>query len=71
MSQPSAKDIDTFRMTFYEKMIQQEKKKELETQLKQKCCYHRYELYQFISNEYMEWICVKCDRVVKRRVAFS
>lgn len=70
MSQPSSRDIDTFRMAFYEQLISQEQQKERERELKQKNCYHRYDPLTLLPNGIMEWICTRCDRVIQRRVAF-
>lgn len=70
MSQPSSRDIDVFRMKFYEQLITQEKKKENERALKQRNCYHRYQPLTLLQNGSMEWICSNCDRVVQRRISF-
>jgi hypothetical protein len=67
MAQPSAQDIDRFRLQFFQQVIEQEEQKQRQRQRQQKACYHRYAPFQLHANGYMEWICAACDHVVQRK----
>ena len=58
MSQPSARDIDHFRMAFFQNVIQQEETKEKQRALRQRMCHHRYEPTALLSFQ-----CRLCDHV--------
>ena len=69
MAQPSAQDIDRFRLQFFQGMIEQEEQKKRQKQREQKDCYHHYasEIMTLLPNGYTEWMCSKCEHVVQRR----
>lgn len=71
MSQPSASDIDEFRIRILQQIIEGEKRREAERQRRERACYHRFEPQ--LSSEpipigYMLWICTKCDRQIWRQL---
>ena len=54
-------EIDTFRQTFFDKVIQEQKEKENQQKRIQQTCLHRYEMLEQYTNGYQKRICSKCE----------
>jgi hypothetical protein len=60
--------IDQFRYAFYEKLVTEEKAKEQQQHLKERNCYHRYDIeVNSYLDGYRRWECSKCGRTTLRR----
>ena len=58
-------EIDKFRNDFFEKLIKEEKEKEVAIILAQKNCYHNYNIMSLVSaNGYQERKCCKCNHTI-------
>jgi len=54
-------EIDKFRQNFFDKMIEEQKEKEIQQKHLQQQCFHQYELLEQYENGYQKKCCSKCD----------
>jgi len=55
-------DIDKFRNTFFDKLLQEEKEKEKQIQDEQEKCFHLYNIVDStLPNGYQKRTCSKCN----------
>lgn len=64
MAQPSATDIDRFRLAFFQQVIEQEETKKKQDALRQRMCHHRYQPTGcFTPTGHAEFLCSRCEHV--------
>lgn len=61
MAQPSSRDIDAFRLQFFQSLIQDETTKAAEIKRKQRMCFHAF--HQVAPKE---WECRRCGMTRKK-----
>lgn len=60
--------VDQFRQAFYDKLVVEEKEKEKEQKIKERNCFHRYDMNRpSLVHGYNEWECSKCGQMTLRR----
>lgn len=56
-------EIDKFREQFFDKLIQEQKEKEIQQKRLQQNCSHHYQLLEQYQNGYQKKVCSKCESI--------